>query len=216
MYTLYWDPGSANMAPHAVLEETGAPHRLVLVDCEKQQQRSPDYLKLNPHARVPTLADGEMVMYEAAAICLYLADKHPAAMLAPVPSSVQRGPYLQWMVYLTNTVQEALMHHYHADYYGPAEASAAIQADAGRRLDRMWRFLDAELGRKGPYLLGETFSTPDIYLTMLMRWTRNMAMPAGAHPNLRRLAERVRARPAYQRMLAAEGIDHPLPGEAAA
>jgi glutathione S-transferase len=216
MYTLYWDPGSANMAPHAVLEEIGAPHRLVLIDCDKQQQRSPEYLKVNPHGRVPTLADGDMIMYESAAICLYLADKHPQAGLAPAPVSPQRGHYLQWMAYLTNTVQEAMMHFYHPDYYGPSDALQGIVATAGRRADRMWALLDGELAKRGPYLLGESFSTPDIYLTMLTRWTRNMEKPAAVYPAIRRLVELVRARPAYQRVLAAEGIDQPLPGEKAA
>ena len=216
MYTLYWDPGSANMAPHAILEEIGAPHRLALIDCDKGQQRSAEYLKINPHGRVPTLVDGDMVMFESAAICLYLAEKHPEAKLAPPVGAPRRGHYLQWMAYLTNTVQEALMHHYHAEYYGPGEAREGIIAVNDQRLDRMWALIDGELARGGPYLLGDSFSAPDIYLTMLTRWTRKMDRPGAAQPNIRRLVERVRARPAYQRMLAAEGIDQPLPGEQAA
>lgn len=216
MYTLYWDPGSANMAPHAVLEEIGAPHKLVLVDITKREHHKPEYLKINPHGRVPALIDGDTVMYEAAAICLYLAEKHPEAHLAPAAGTPQRMRYLQWMAYLTNTVQETLMHWYHPEHYAPPEAHPAVKQHAEQRLDRLWAFLDDELGRHGPYLLGDTFSTPDIYLTMLTRWSRNMARPAASHANLRRLVELVRARPAYQRMLAAEGITQPLPGEKAA
>ncbi len=78
MYKLYWAPGSAAMAPHAMLEDIGAPFELIKVDTANGEQRSPDYLKLNPHARVPTLVyDGEQVMYESTAICLFLADRHP-------------------------------------------------------------------------------------------------------------------------------------------
>jgi glutathione S-transferase len=216
MYTLYWDTGTAAMAPQAVLEEVGAPHKLVRVDTEKGEHRSADYLKINPHARVPALAENGIVMYESAAICLYLADRHPEARLAPAPTAPARAHYLQWMMYLTNTVQEALMHWFHPENYGPPDAAAAIKLEAARRLDRMWAFLDGELSKKGPYLLGETFSTPDIFLTMLTRWTRNMEKPAGTYANVRRLVERVRARPAYQRMLAAQEITHPLPGEQAA
>lgn len=216
MYTLYWDPGAAGMAPHAVLEEIGAPHKLVLVDIEKGEHRKPEYLKVNPHGRIPAFADGDIVMYESAAICLYLAEKHPEARLAPPVGTPQRMAYLQWTAYLTNTVQEALMHWFHPEHYAPPEAHPAVKATAENRLDKLWAFLDGELGRKGPYLLGETFSTPDIFLTMLTRWSRNMARPAATHANLRRLVELVRARPAYQRMLKAERIAHPLPGEKAA
>jgi glutathione S-transferase len=216
MYTLYWDPGAAGMAPHAVLEEIGAPHKLVLVDIEKGEHRRPEYLQINPHGRIPAFADGDTIMYESAAICLYLADKHPEARLTPANGTPQRMRYLQWMAYLTNTVQEVLMHWYHPEHYAPPEAHPAVKHHAEQRLDRLWAFLDGELAKNGPYLLGETFSTPDIYLTMLTRWSRNMARPGASHLNLRRLVENVRARPAYQRMLKAEGIIHPLPGEKAA
>ncbi|HTZ78020.1 MAG TPA: glutathione S-transferase N-terminal domain-containing protein, partial [Stellaceae bacterium] len=77
MYQLYYFPGNANLVPHMVLEEIGAPHELRLVDRSKGGLTSPDYLKLNPHARLPTLVDGDLVLYETAAICLHLVDRHP-------------------------------------------------------------------------------------------------------------------------------------------
>jgi glutathione S-transferase len=80
MYKLYWSPGSAAMAPHAMLEDIGAPYELIRVDTAKGEQRGADYLKLNPHARVPTLIyDAGRVMYEATAICLFMAERHPEA-----------------------------------------------------------------------------------------------------------------------------------------
>ena len=57
MYTLFWDPGAAGMAPHAVLEEIGAPHKLVLVDIAKVEHRKPEYLKVNPHGRIPAFVE---------------------------------------------------------------------------------------------------------------------------------------------------------------
>ena len=65
MYKLYFAPGSAAMAPHAMLEDIGAPFELIRVDIKTGEQHSADYLKLNPHARVPTLVyDDDRVMYE--------------------------------------------------------------------------------------------------------------------------------------------------------
>jgi glutathione S-transferase len=216
MYKLYWDPGSASLAPHVMLEEIAAPHELLLIDLTKGEHLKPQYLKINPHGRIPAFVDGETVMYESAAICLYLAEKHPEARLAPAPGTAQRMQYLQWMAYLTNTVQEALMRWFHPEHYAPPEAQDAVKQHAEQRLDQLWAFLDGQLAKQGPYLLGDTCSTPDIFLTMLTRWSRNMARPAAGRANLRRLVELVRARPAYQRMLKAEGIVHPLPGEKAA
>jgi glutathione S-transferase len=204
MYRLYWDIGKASMAPHAVLEETGAPHELVRVDTDKGEQHSAWYLKINPNARVPTLDHDGRITFETAAIILYLADLHPQAKLAPAIGDAARGLYLQWIAHLTNTVQEALMCWFHADYYAPDAASrAAVKAESVHRLAAIWQKLDGVLA---PYLLGPCFSAADLFLVMLCRWTRNMEKPAMCYPNLMRAVELVTARPAWQRMMQAEGI----------
>ncbi len=86
MYQLYYDSGGSNMAPHAALKEIGAAHELIRIDLDKGEQRSPAYLKINPHGRVPTLVHGDIVMFESAAILMYLCDRHPEAGLAPAAS----------------------------------------------------------------------------------------------------------------------------------
>lgn len=83
MYELYYYPGMANLAPHMMLEDIGAEHRLIRVDRDKGEHKSPEYLKLNPKGLIPVLVDGDLVLYETAAICLHLADRHPQANLAP-------------------------------------------------------------------------------------------------------------------------------------
>lgn len=210
MYKLYWDPGSAAMAPHAVLEEIGAAHELVLIDCDKGEQRGAAYKKLNPNARVPTLDHDGMIMFESTAICLYLCERHPEAKLMPAIGSRHRGLFLQWTAFLTNTVQEVLMQIHHGDYYAPDKpCQDAVFRHAEGKLDKLWQQLDVALGRDGPYLLGEEFSVADIYLTMLSRWSRKLAKPAVTYANVKRCVELVKARPAYQRMLQAEGIEQP-------
>ena len=82
MYTLYWSPGSASMAPHGVLEESGAKFELKLTSVDAGATRDPDYLKLNPNGKVPTLVvDGSYVLFESAAIAAFIADRHPQAKL---------------------------------------------------------------------------------------------------------------------------------------
>ncbi len=105
MYTLYHAPSTASMAPHILLRELRVPHQLALVDTRNGGQRTPEYLRLNPNARVPTLVDGEIVVYEAAAICLHLVDRHPGSGFAPPVGSAARAHFYQWIVFLTNTVQ---------------------------------------------------------------------------------------------------------------
>ena len=206
MYKLYYAPGAASMAPHAALIDIGAPPELILVDTDKGKQHDPAYLKLNPHARVPTLVAGDLVVYESAAIMLLLCERHPAAGLAPAPGERERAAFLQWQIYLTNTVQEELMHYWHADHYVTDEASqSALREGVERRLGKMWQHLDGVLAN-GPYLLGQRFSAVDYYLCMLLRWSRTMARPGATYGNLGRLADLVRARPAMQELFRREGL----------
>ena len=209
MYKLYWSPGSAAMAPHALLNEIGQPVDLIKIDDEKNEQKSAAYLQVNPHGRVPTLIyDGNKLMYESAAICLFLTERHPEVGLAPKPGDPDRGLFLQWMAYLTNTLQEAQMHYWHGEYFiDGADRKKEVSAKAEIRSDQMFGFLDGVLSRQGPFLCGKNFYVCDYYLAMLARWTRKMAKPAITHPEIRRLVRDCLARPAYAKMLSAEGVD---------
>jgi glutathione S-transferase len=212
MYKLYWSPGAANMTPHAVLEDSGVPFELIKVDLDLGQQRDPKYLKLNPHARVPTLVyDGERVMYESAAISLFLTERHPETRLAPPPGDPDRGRFLQWMAHLTNTVQEALMHYWHPDFYiEDALRQAELKQAGEQRTGKHFSFVDRHLAESGPFLCGPKLYVCDYFLAMLVRWTRLMAVPPHTNPNINKLVRAVKERPGYARMLAAEGIEQPV------
>lgn len=212
MYTLYWSPRGANMCPHAILEDIGAPFDLVRVDLDQGQQRDPRYLKLNPHGRVPTLIyDGDSVMYESAAISLFLTERHPEAKLAPLPGDPDRGRFLQWMAHLSNTAQEALMHYWRPHFYvdDPAR-QPGFKQDGEARTTKHFRFADQQLAESGPYLCGPKLYACDYFLAMLAHWTRTMATPAHTMPNVNKLIRAVIARPGYARMLKAEGTEQPL------
>lgn len=209
MYTLFWSPGSAAMAPHAALEEVGAPHKLIKVDLKGGEHRKPEYLKLNPKGRVPVLAEGDATFTESAAILMHLADRHPEAKLAPAPGTADRARYYQWLCYLTNTVQPAIIEYFHPDWtFEDAGHQAALKASAETRVGAMFDYMDAELAKGGPYLLGKQFYACDIFLFMLTRWTRYFARPAYQCANVKRLSDLVKARPAIERMMAAQGIQH--------
>jgi glutathione S-transferase len=204
MYKLYWDVGKASLAPHALLEEIGAPYELVRIDTDKGEQHQPWYLKINPNARVPTLDHDGRIFSETAAIMLYLTDLHPDAKLAPLLGDPSRALYLQWMVYLTNTAQEALMCWFHANYYAPdASSQAAVKEMSLRRIDAILQKVNGVLS---PYLLAHQFTAADLFLVMLCRWTRNLERPATEYQNLGTLVQFVIERPAWKRMMLAECI----------
>lgn len=205
MYTLYYAPGSANLVVHLALIEASAPYALERIDIEKGEQRSPAYLAINPHGVVPTLmVDGKPHM-EAAALALLVAERHPESRLAPAAGTAQRADYLQWMLYLANTLQPLFRQWFYPNDHA-AEGGDAIKQHARIGIGKCWDYIDAHLAAHGPYMLGEHFSLVDLYALMLMRWARNMPRPATAWPHVAALATRLKTRPSWQRMCEEEGL----------
>jgi glutathione S-transferase len=201
-------PGAASMAPHVVLEETGADYRLVRVRREGGTIEPPELERLNPHRRVPVMVDGDLVMYESAACVMHLCDTHPDAGLAPALATAERALWYRWLTYLTNTVQATFMHAFYPSR-GTTDPTGedAVREKAEAELAGMRDFLEAELATGGPYLLGEQFTAADIYLFMLTRWGRRLDPKWWDHPALGAHFRRVFERPAAQRMWEQEGLD---------
>jgi glutathione S-transferase len=208
---LHYFPSNASLAPHMLLEELGVPFELKLVDRTQGAHKSPAYLKLNPNGQIPVLVEGDLVLYEAAAICLHLADTHPHAGLAPALGSAERAHFYKWLMWLTNTLQATLMAwHYPDRRADSADAVAQVKARAEASIGEMLDQLDAELARHGqPWLLGERFTALDPYALMLGRWTRAFARPARSLPHLGPYLQRVLARPAVQRVFERERLTPP-------
>ena len=101
---LYYAPQTRAGRVRWMLEEIGAPYELVRLDMSKGDHKKPEYMKIHPHGAVPALADGDLAMFESAAICAYLADKFPEKRLAPPVGTPPRGLYYQWMIYSMATL----------------------------------------------------------------------------------------------------------------
>ena len=115
MKQLHYYPSNASFAPHVLLHELGVPFERVLVDRTQSAHKAPGYLKLNPNGLIPVLEDGDLVLYESAAIAMHLADRFPQARLAPAPGTPARAHYYKWLVWMTNTLQATLIHYFYPD-----------------------------------------------------------------------------------------------------
>jgi glutathione S-transferase len=215
MIQLHYDPSTASMIPHLVLEELGVPFERVLVDRADGEHKKAAYLRLNPNGLLPALTDGDLVLYETAAICLHLCDTHLAAALAPPLGTVERAHFYKWLVWLTNTLQTALLVHFYPERWvsdghvaGAAEVKAQAQFKIGGLLDQ----LDDELARQGgPWFMGAAFTALDPYVFTLCRWTRNFdTHPARDRPHLGPYLQRMLARPATQRVMVNEHLSPPF------
>jgi glutathione S-transferase len=199
--TLYHSPASRAFITYWMLEELGVPFQVETVDIRKGQQKSPAYLKLNPSGKVPTLTDGKVVVSEAPAICIYLADRYSYGRLAPKLEAPTRGPYLQWMVYATAVLEPARV------LQGAAVPAAPGAWGAGwQPLPQVLEVLQTTLKGRN-YLLGERFSAADVMLGA----TLSMGLLSKEIPALPILVdynERLARRPAYNRAADATWPQH--------
>ncbi len=213
MLQLHYFPGNASMIPHILLEELGVPFELKLVDRTINAHKTPAYLKLNPNGLIPVLVDGDLVLYETAAICLHLADTHPAAGLVPVTGSAGRAECTKWLIWMTNTLQAALQLYFYPERWvddGNAAAAAEIKAHAEAKAGSMLDQIDAHLATHGKaWFLGDKYSLADAYALVLCRWTRGFGRPARSLPHIGPYLARMLARPAVQRVIASEKLAQP-------
>jgi glutathione S-transferase len=205
-YLLYYAPGSASLAVHWMLIELGVEFRTERLDLAAGDQRSPAYLRVNPAGRVPALViDGETYT-ESAALLMLLAERHPAAGLAPALHDPQRARWLELMLYLTNTLSSAMRDWFYADKDGDPADADGVRRLARRRIEGVWDRLDGMLADGRRYLLGDGMTTADLLATMLMRWSRNMPRPATSWDHIAPYVARMRARPAFLELCRREGL----------
>jgi glutathione S-transferase len=198
MLKLYHSPQSRSVRPRWLLEEIGAPYELIRVDLSKQEHKTPAYLRIHPHGAVPALIDGDLALIESAAICAYLADKFPAAQLAPPVGSAERGRYYQWMFYAMATLEPPVIQLFmHTIRLPEAERSATIVDQARATFAQVADVIAAALASK-PFLLGEQFSAADVLVGSTLVWSQFMGLLSN-HPALAEYVQRLSSRPAFQR-----------------
>jgi glutathione S-transferase len=213
MILLHYYPSNASMAPHILLEELGVPFELSLVDRTREAHKKPDYLKLNPNGLIPVLVHDDLVLYEAAAICLHLADMHGQAAMAPAFGTPQRAHFYKWLMWLTNTLQPGLNLYFYPERWvtpGHTQAATGVKAMAEARIGPMLDQLEDHLeSHGGPWLMGEQYTALDPFALMLCRWTRDFAQPARDRAALGAYLRRMLERPAVQRAIATEKLPQP-------
>ena len=210
MITLYTMPGSSATAPRIALDEAGADYELVQVERDDNGNNiSPaGYAALNPMGKVPTLVNGELVLTEAAACCLYIAEKYPDAALMPPAGSDDWAKTLRWLTLLTNTAQAAFLRWYYPDQYTSYAAGLeAVQEASVAELARVADVLAAQIG-DGPFLIGRQFTVADGFLAMLTGWSGDLSPGSrwADNPTLAAHYNAVAQRPAAGTTLVAEGF----------
>jgi GST-like protein len=208
-YTIYGDLGSGAFSSEAALAEAGAPYTFELIALDKNAQKAPDFLAVNPSGKVPALRlpDGAIVT-ESLAIMLTIADRFPAANLLPGTGSAARAEVYRWLAYLAGEIYPMVEIVDFPERFVPMGIEAdTLRAKARSRVRE--NLLLIERTAKGPWFLGETLSAIDIYVAMFTRWRGTVGrdwLEGGHIPKLHALAEKLSKReriaPVWQRHFA--------------
>ncbi len=165
---LYISAGSCSLSPHIVLREAGLAFDLALVDITTGKLADgSDFLAINPRGYVPVLElDDGFRLTEGPAIVQYIVDMCPQSSLAPLPGTLERARFNEWLSF----IQSELHHAGFAPLFQRA-ANADYKADVRRRLTARLDWIERVLAGT-PYLMGERFSAADVYLFVALGWSR--------------------------------------------
>lgn len=189
--TLYHNPQSRSAGARVLLEALGVPYTVQPIDFASGQNRTSEFLAINPLGKLPTLVHDGAVITEQVAITIYLADRFSSGQLAPALDDPLRGPYLRWLAFYGACFEPALVDH--AYRRAPIEPSAAPYRDYDTVID----MVATQLAR-GPWLLGERFTAADILWGTALRWTTGFGIVPKL-PAIIAYMERVGAFPAFAR-----------------
>lgn len=201
MLKLFHSWGSCSLASLIALEEAGADYELCVMSTARGDQRTPEYLAVNPKGRVPALVTDQGVLTENPAILAYVAQAYPAARLAPADP----WPFAQMQSfnsYLSSTVHVAHAHKHRGYRWATEESSFAdMRRKVAENEAECFRLIEDEF-LEGPWVMGEQFTVADGYLFTITGWLEGDGVEVGQFPRVQAHFERVRARPAVGKVLA--------------
>lgn len=195
MIKFYFSLAPNPMKVALLLEELGEPYEPIPVDTRRGQQHTPEYLAVNPNAKVPAIIDGDATVFDSNAILLYLADKTDRFL--PGGGLAGRGALLSWMMFVASGIGPYSGQAVHFRQYCPEPNPYALNR-YDFEAERHWKIVDVRLGQ-GRYMLGETYTIVDM---AVWGWARLIATVLGSEeawsrfPNVKRLLDEINQRPA--------------------
>jgi glutathione S-transferase len=204
MLTFYYAPNTCALASQLALEYAGVPYEARRLDFTQQEQRSPDYLRLNPKGRVPALVTERGVLTETPALLQYIAQRFPQAQLAPLDDAFLLARMNEFNSYLCSTVHVAHAHKGRGYRWVDADDQAALAAmkkKVPQTMAENFKLIEEEM-LQGPWVLGERFSTSDLYLYTISRWLEGDGVDVQRFPKVADHMRRLDAQPQVQKVVA--------------
>lgn len=206
MYKIFYSPGACALASHIALADAGADYEAVRVNFQTGEQRSPEYLKINPKGRVPALVTPKGILTENPAILLYLAQTFPQAMLAPLDDPWALAQAQAFNSYLCSTVHVHHAHRTRGTRWADDEASIeGMKKKVAQNMTDAFALIEGEM-LKGPWVLGSAYSMCDPYLFTLAGWLEGDGVDIKRFPRVNDHYQRMLQRPAVQRAMKEQGL----------
>lgn len=203
MLTFYYARNTCALATHIALEDAGARYEARRIDFSRNEQRSAEYLRINPKGRVPALAAPQGVLTETPALLVYVAQTHPHAGLLPA-DPFAFAQLQSFLAYLCSTVHVAHAHDPRGERWAEEASSLAdMRAKSHANMRDCFGLIEASLFR-GPWAMGETYSVVDPYLFTIAGWLAGHQIDVADFPAIADHAARMSARESVKRALSAE------------
>jgi glutathione S-transferase len=201
---LFYARGACSLAAHIALEESGAEFEAVSVNLAKGEQKSSEFVDLNPKARIPVLVTEEGVLTENPAILMYVAMRYPEANLAPVGDLFKLARIQSLNAYLSSTVHVAHAH-------GPrgirwADETSSLE-DMKRKVPKTMADCFSLIENdyfEGPWVMGQDYTICDMYLFTFATWLEADGVDPGSFPDILDHRNRMLERPAVKAVMVRE------------
>ena len=204
---LFFAPGACSFVPHAMLEIAGVNFEPAMVKLHKGEQRTADYLALNPRGQVPVLVDDGVVITQLVAILLHLDAKLPQAHILPA-DGMARTHALSVLAWMNNTVHPTFTHFFMPQKFSDDEAAQqAMRTFAVPRYRECLQEIEALAAKAQPWMTGEHPGALDAYALTLLRWGGYAGIDPIGFPSTWDLAQRFAALPGAARVVERERLE---------
>ena len=204
MMKLYYAAHTCALASHIALEDAGAEYSTVRISFANEEQRKPEYLAINPKARVPALVTERGILTETPAMLAFIAQSFPKARLAPLDDPFEFAEVQAFNSYLCATLHVAHAHRMRG--YRWADDPAAIAAMERKVPDSVgacYELIEHKMLR-GPWVMGDTYTICDPYLFTVAQWLEGDGIDPSRFPKVRDHRQRMSERAAVRKAVAEE------------
>lgn len=206
MYKIFYSPGACSLASHIALAEAGAPYEAVRVNFAAGEQRTPQYLAINPKGRVPALVTPAGILTETPAILVWIAQTFPQAKLAPLDDAWAFAQAQAFNSYLCSTVHVHHAHRTRGTRWADDEAAIeGMKKKVAQNMTDAFTLIEREM-LQGPWVTGPAYSMCDPYLFTLSGWLESDAVDIAKFPKVHDHYKRMLQRPATQKAMKEQGL----------